>query len=352
MTHLAEKMIKLGAGFDSDRDRLTPTQKYAQPEVVAFWREFSTQGLQRCEQEMVRRYFPPSGRLLDLGCGSGRAVLALEQRGYQVTGLDLSLEMLAAGRSLSHRMALAGANLLDLPLADESFDGLLMFFGALQHVPGRAARRRALAEMARLAQPGGRLILGLDNIAPGLICYAYWLARRLQPMLDHKHPRTRLNAAERGSNPKKETESATVRNNPHPVSSTADTALWSRETRRINPLAWHGRGLIRTLRWRTWPGLVDVLRSILPTGQEPGDVQVAQFALPATPGRIYYHLYRPAELIEEAENAGWRLLGFHSGAELNEGRVYPDRVRKLDKQLFFAFETRKFTSSRRLHRQG
>jgi SAM-dependent methyltransferase len=345
-------MAKLFAGFDSDRDRLTPTQKYAQPEVVAFWREFSTQGLQRCEQEMVRRYFPPSGRLLDLGCGSGRAVLALEQRGYQVTGLDLSLEMLAAGRSLSHRMALAGANLLDLPLADKSFDGLLMFFGALQHLPGRTARRRALAEMSRVARPGGRLILGLDNIAPSLVCYAYWLARSVQRVIDPDTLGKRLNVDGRGSNLKKEDESATSRDDPRPISSSADATLWNRETRRMNLLAWHGRGLVRTLRWRTWPGLVDVLRSILPTGPEPGDVQVAQFALPATPGRIFYHLYRPAELMEEAVTAGWRLLGYHSGAELNEGRVYPNRVRALDKQLFFAFETSKVTSSRRLHPKG
>lgn len=296
----------------TNRERLSATQKYAQPEVVEFWRGFSRQGLQRCEQEMVTRYLPPGGRLLDLGCGSGRAVLALERAGYRVTGLDLSLEMLAAGRSLSAAMVLAGANLLSLPFVDQSFDGLLMFFGALQHLPGRAARQRALAEMARVTRPGGRLILGLDNIAPGLSCYAYWLARRGRQVINPEKLGTRLTSA--------------------------DATLWSRQTRRVKPWVWHGRGLLRSLRWRTWPGLVDLVRQLRSTGPEPGEVQVAQFALPVTPGRIAYHLYRPAELIAEAEQAGWRRLGFHSGAELNENRVYPAFARNGDKQLFFGFE--------------
>ncbi|MCB9105214.1 MAG: methyltransferase domain-containing protein [Anaerolineales bacterium] len=89
--------------------------------------------------------------------------------------------MLAGGRSLSHEAQLAGANLLNLPFVDASFDGVFMFFGALQHIPGRDHRRRALAEMARVTRPHGRLILGLDNVAPGLACYRYWLAQKLRP---------------------------------------------------------------------------------------------------------------------------------------------------------------------------
>ena len=58
---------------------LTVTQKYADPQVVAFWQSLAGQGLQHAEQEMVRRYLPPTGHLLDLGCGAGRAVLALNR---------------------------------------------------------------------------------------------------------------------------------------------------------------------------------------------------------------------------------------------------------------------------------
>ncbi|MCB9105215.1 MAG: hypothetical protein H6633_13415 [Anaerolineales bacterium] len=56
----------------------TVTQKYAQPDVVNFWKALSRTGLQQCEREMVARYFPRQGRLLDIGCGTGRAMLAFK----------------------------------------------------------------------------------------------------------------------------------------------------------------------------------------------------------------------------------------------------------------------------------
>ena len=83
-----------------DPAQLPVQGKYRQPEVVEFWRQLSLQGLQACEDAVIRRYAPPSGHALDLGCGSGRAILALEPRGYRVTGLDITWEMLDAARDL------------------------------------------------------------------------------------------------------------------------------------------------------------------------------------------------------------------------------------------------------------
>ncbi len=38
---------------------------------------------------------PPGGSILDVGCGTGRHAVELAKRGYRVTGLDLSTEMLS-----------------------------------------------------------------------------------------------------------------------------------------------------------------------------------------------------------------------------------------------------------------
>lgn len=290
--------------------QISTREKYMQSEVVSCWQNLSRQGLQRCEQEMVTRYLPTTGQVLDVGCGAGRAVLALSQQGYRVTGIDLSLAMLQAGRLLATEARFGAANLLALPFAADSFGAVLMFFGALQHIQGQTQRRQALMEMARITQPAGRFIVGLDNLAPTLSCYGYWLIQK-------------------------------IRSSSHPSKSApshADATLWSRETRQVNPWVWHARGVARTLRWRTWPGFIDMTRRFKPAGLEPGDAQVAQFSLNATPGKIFYHVYRATEFVKDATSAGWRLLGYHGGTELNEDRIYPPAIRNADKQLFFAFE--------------
>jgi SAM-dependent methyltransferase len=302
------------SSLDEEMNEISAAEKYSQPEVVTCWQNLSRQGLQKCEQEMMARYFPSAGRLLDVGCGAGRAVLALNQAGYTVTGIDLSLPMLLAGRALSSTAEFSAANLLALPFANNAFTAVFMFFGALQHIPGRARRRQAVAELARVTQPGGRLVLGLDNLAPALSCYVYWLIEKLRRPAKSSGPN-------RAGQP-----------------SAADTTLWSREMRRVHPLVWHARGLARTLRWRTWPGWVDLARHFYPNGAEPGDTRVAQFSLQSTPGLVYYHLYRADEVAADAASAGWRLLGYHSGTELNEDRLYPPYIRRQDKQQFFAFE--------------
>ncbi len=287
---------------------MNTVQKYSQPEVVACWQNLSRRGLQYSEEWMVRHYLPPGGPVLDAGCGAGRAVLALAEAGFRVVGVDLSLPMLAAARSLS-AARLGGANLLNLPFADASFEAVVMFFGPLQHIPGRENRRRALAELARVTRPGGRLVIGLDNLAPGPACYLYWAGRKLR---------------------------RAGRRSERPVTP-ADTALWSREQRRVSPLVWHLRGVVRLLGQRVVPALVDLPRRWGAAAGEPGDTRVAQFSVPATAGRIFYHLYRVEELAADAAPAGWRLLAYRSGAEITEGTVYPVWVRRADKQLFFAF---------------
>src|SRR5690242_144580 len=118
-------------------NQLSTLEKYSQREVVDFWRAFSQEGLQACEEMMLEQYAPPPpARILDLGCGSGRAGLALEPRGYNVTGLDLSWEMLCSARELFLQARLPSelvqGDLRALPCDNASYDIALVFIAALQ----------------------------------------------------------------------------------------------------------------------------------------------------------------------------------------------------------------------------
>src|SRR6516165_1271920 len=46
------------------------------------------------DQRFAERYFDRPGRLIDLGCGTGRLLVPFARRGFWVLGVDLSEEML------------------------------------------------------------------------------------------------------------------------------------------------------------------------------------------------------------------------------------------------------------------
>lgn len=120
------------------------------------------------DREFVERHCPGPGRLIDLGCGTGRLLLTLAQKGWRVLGVDLSPEMLrvAYARAIAAGVAidLLQANLVELDaLADSSFDHAACLFSTLGMVMGETARQRVVAHAYRLVRPGGRFVLHVHN---------------------------------------------------------------------------------------------------------------------------------------------------------------------------------------------
>ena len=89
----------------------------------------------------------PGARVLDVCCGTGDLMLALESRGpaAQVFGSDFAHPMLAAAHR-KHCAALFEADALQLPVADASFDLVTIAFG----FRNLANYRHGFAELRRI----------------------------------------------------------------------------------------------------------------------------------------------------------------------------------------------------------
>ncbi len=116
----------------------------------------------------AERYFDRPDWLIDLGCGTGRLLVPLAQRGFRVLGVDLSADML---RVVGEKAAAAGvtvhrlqANIVQLDgLRDGVFDYAACLFSTLGMVTGATERRQVIGHVHRLLRPGGRFVLHVHN---------------------------------------------------------------------------------------------------------------------------------------------------------------------------------------------
>lgn len=105
-------------------------------------------------------------RVLDLGCGTGNHALPLARRGYDVTGVDLSDDMVARAR---RKAADEGTNAAfeagDMRTVDlgRTFDVALILFAALGYNIADADVGAALANARRHLRRGGLLVLDVWN---------------------------------------------------------------------------------------------------------------------------------------------------------------------------------------------
>jgi ubiquinone/menaquinone biosynthesis C-methylase UbiE len=105
-------------------------------------------------------------RVLDLGCGTGHTAMAFAPRCAEVEALDLTPQMLAAGRAMAKERGLANlrfreGDAAELPYPDASFEVVTSRLSAHHYThPEQAVR-----EAARVLRPGGRL-LWIDSVSP------------------------------------------------------------------------------------------------------------------------------------------------------------------------------------------
>jgi ubiquinone/menaquinone biosynthesis C-methylase UbiE len=109
--------------------------------------------------ELVRTQLPCES-FLDAGCGDGRYLRALDaDLPARIAGVDISERILETAHAAIPRADLRQGNLEQLPFGDAAFD-LVLCAQVIEHV---LDARAGIAELARVLQPSGRLVISTDN---------------------------------------------------------------------------------------------------------------------------------------------------------------------------------------------
>ena len=120
---------------------------------VAFWRRLA---LER------------AGRVLELGCGTGRIAVPILKAGASLVGIDRSAAMLARARQRASRARVARrarfvrGDIRTLPFRTRGFDLVLAPYGILQSLTRERDLRDTLASVARVLGRGG--LFGIDLV--------------------------------------------------------------------------------------------------------------------------------------------------------------------------------------------
>jgi demethylmenaquinone methyltransferase / 2-methoxy-6-polyprenyl-1,4-benzoquinol methylase len=106
----------------------------------------------RWRRILVSKLPRDGGSVLDVATGTGLVAAALVERGFRVTGVDQSPEMLVRAQArFGGRVELVESSAETLPFSDASFDHLTFTY-LLRYVDDPAA---TLVELARVVRPGG-----------------------------------------------------------------------------------------------------------------------------------------------------------------------------------------------------
>jgi SAM-dependent methyltransferase len=113
---------------------------------------------------LLDRAIAPDARVVDVGCGTGQMCLYLARGERHVIGCDLTRAPLQLGATAARRFKIDRVQFVETDLGQSglkagAFD-VVYSSGVLHHTPDP---RASFASLARLARPGGIVVLGVYN---------------------------------------------------------------------------------------------------------------------------------------------------------------------------------------------
>ena len=158
---LAEDLPKAYEDYCTHADGSTAPGLRRRLERAAFRSALCLMGLDR-ERERSRSLYlnqKSPGRLLEVGCGSGRRLARLRDRGWDVCGQEVDPLAAEVARK-THNLTVVVGPLESVGLAEKSFDAVAMNH-VIEHVIDPVG---LLTESYRLLRPGGDLVVVTPNV--------------------------------------------------------------------------------------------------------------------------------------------------------------------------------------------
>lgn len=126
-------------------------------------REYNKSGLRNWEKRALERYFQRSKKILVIGAGGGREVLALLRLGYEVYGVECHPQLVKlANELLKEEGFTPNVRLISrdqCPKSDKVYDGIIIGWGAYMLIQGKKQRITFLKDLNARARGRSPILL-------------------------------------------------------------------------------------------------------------------------------------------------------------------------------------------------
>jgi SAM-dependent methyltransferase len=129
---------------------------------------------------LIDQAIPGDARIVEMGCGTGQMCLYLQRADRVVIGADVARASLRLGAAAARRFGVERVQFVETDLQRPGLKGgafdVVYSSGVLHHTPNP---RASFARLARLARPGGTIVIGVYNALARIPLRLRRLAARL-----------------------------------------------------------------------------------------------------------------------------------------------------------------------------
>lgn len=123
--------------------------------------ELKSCDIQSPVRELLLSYLPIKGRILEAGCGLGKWVIYLKQRGYDIIGIDNNKLAVAKLKTFDESLSVELCDVLDIHYPNNYFDACISM-GVIEHF--ESGPTLALKEAWRVLKPNGLIFVSVPTV--------------------------------------------------------------------------------------------------------------------------------------------------------------------------------------------